>query len=809
LQVISSMDVRTRRHICIHGHFYQPPRENPWLEEIENQPSAHPFHDWNERVTFECYTANTQAKILDEHCRVRAVGNNYEKISFDIGPTLLSWLEEHARHTYQAILEADAVSNKRRSGHGNAIAAPYNHMIMPLASRRDKITQIIWGLEDFKKRFHRDSEGIWLPETAVDRETLEILAEYGIRFTILAPAQCARFRTSSKSGWAKLHPGSIDPSRPYVCRLSRGLSISLFFYDGPISQAIAFEHLLHSGEELKNRLLEAFSPTRSWAQLVTIATDGESYGHHHRFGEMALAYVLEKLSENQTVTLTNYGEFLERHPATAEAEVIENSSWSCPHGLGRWSEDCGCRIAHKPDWNQKWRAPLRQALDLLRDRVDAIFQDRAAGLFKQPWEARDKYIGVILDRAGVGRFLALHASKKLTAVEKEQAIKLLEMQRNRMLMYTSCGWFFDDISGIEAMQILRYAARVAQLAAPYDGRLLEEFLEKLAPAVSNMKPNLSADELFRQRIHPQLTELSHVAAHITIASVFDEVPCKASLYSYDIRIADRARYDSEERTMVISRLIVHSRITTERKAFVAVVTYFGGVDLRCSVDQFRGKAKYLAMQQDLSETFARQSSTELVRKLDTYFPGSYFGLRDLFVDRRREILDRVTRSMYEEQAAEMERFYKKNRGMAQLLGNDAMQIPDTFLVAAEFVLNRMLGRELDKISRAVFPDQLRSVLQEMIFWNIRGDTSGAERLIRDRILALVKDLQTNPWDERLFEQIRSLVALSRDLDLPLDLSEAQIVFFRLVHALSSPREKELPLFFVNLAEMLSVSIAEQ
>lgn len=803
------MESRTQRYLCIHGHFYQPPRENPWLEEIETQPSAHPFHDWNERVAFECYTANTQARILDGQGRVRTIVNNYEQISFDMGPTLLSWLEEHARETYDAILAADAASCKQRSGHGNAIAAPYNHMIMPLASRRDKITQMIWGLEDFKRRFHRDAEGAWLPETAVDSETLEILADFGIRFTILAPRQCARFRVSSKGGWVSLHSGSIDPSQPYLCRLPRSRSMTLFFYDGPISQAIAFEHLLHSGEELRRRLVQAFSPERTWAQLIHIATDGESYGHHHRFGEMALAYAVEKLSRDQSTALTNYGEFLEKHPASAEAEIVENSSWSCAHGVGRWSEDCGCRIAHKPDWNQKWRAPLRQALDLVRDRVDAIFQHHAAGLLANPWDARDKYIGVIHDRSGIGRFLTTHATRKLAAAEKEQAIKLLEMQRNRMLMYTSCGWFFDDISGIEAMQILRYAARVLQLASPFDDRLLEEFLKKLALAVSNVKPNLSADELFLQKIYPQIAELSHVAAHITIASVFDLIPDKASLFSYDYQIRDTARHDMEERTMVINRLIVHSRITAERKAFVTVVTYYGGVDLRCSVDTYNGKARYLAMKQDLSETFARQSSTELIRKMDTYFPGAYFGLRDLFVDRRREILDRVTRGMYDEQAGVMERFYKKHRDMAKLLGDDDMQIPDTFLVAAEFVLNRMFGRELDKISGALFPDQLRAVMDEMRFWGIRGDTREAERLICERIRALVKDLHANPWDEELFGNIKSLMILSRDLDLSLDLSEAQILFFRLVRTMSARQGKDVPRFFVDLAEMLSVSISEQ
>ena len=316
------------KYVCIHGHFYQPPRENPWLEKIEVQESAYPFHDWNQRINEECYTPNTRARILDQEGRLREIINNYEHISFDFGPTLLAWLEGHAPETYHAIIAADATSRKRRSGHGNAMAGGYNHVIMPFASARDKITQIIWGIEDFHKRFRRDPEGMWLPETAVDRESLEIMAEHGIAFTILAPRQASRFRNSAKEHWTALNPGSIDPSRPYRCHLSHGRSIVLFFYDGPVSQAIAFEDLLKSGAELKNRLLAIFSQGRSWPQLAHIATDGESYGHHHRFGEMALAYALERLLLESTIKLTNYGEFLEKHPPTAEVTFVENSSWS-------------------------------------------------------------------------------------------------------------------------------------------------------------------------------------------------------------------------------------------------------------------------------------------------------------------------------------------------------------------------------------------------------------------------------------------------------------------------------------------------
>ncbi|MGC8659714.1 MAG: DUF3536 domain-containing protein, partial [Desulfomonilaceae bacterium] len=369
------------KYICIHGHFYQPPRENPWLEEVEKQESAHPFHDWNEKIAYECYRPNSEARLLDNLGRLHRVVNNYEYISFNFGPTLLSWMEKHEKNAYEAILKADVGSRVNRSGHGNAIAQAYNHMIMPLANKRDKITQILWGIQDFRKRFHRDPEGMWLPETAVDLETLEIMVDNGLRFTILAPHQAKRFVDKPSGAWRSADGSSIDPSRPYLCQLPNGSRISIFFFDAPISQAIAFEGLLNSGAAFKDRILGAFSNHRSWVQLVNIATDGESYGHHHRFGEMALAYAIEQLLVEPGVELTNYAEFVERYPAIAQVEIVENTAWSCSHGLGRWMRDCGCSANHKPGWNQAWRTPLRKSLDLIRDRVDKLFDKRGAELF--------------------------------------------------------------------------------------------------------------------------------------------------------------------------------------------------------------------------------------------------------------------------------------------------------------------------------------------------------------------------------------------------------------------------------------------
>jgi len=794
------------RYICIHGHFYQPPRENPWLEEIEVQKSAHPFHDWNERVTEECYKPNAHARILDHEGRLEDIINNYEHISFDFGPTLLPWLEEHAAETYHAILQADALSRKQRSGHGNALAQAYNHMIMPLASARDKLTQVVWGIEDFLKRFRREPEGMWLPETAVDSETLEIMVEHGIRFTVLSPFQAKRFRVTSQDTWVDLEPGAIDPSRPYVCRLSGGRSIVLFFYDGPISRAIAFEGLLASGENLRNRLLGAFSEKRTWPQLVHIATDGESYGHHHRFGEMALAYTLKQLLLQPNALLINYGEFLEKYPPSAEAEFIENSSWSCAHGVGRWSEDCGCSVSQRPDWNQKWRAPLRRSLDVLRDRADKLFMEKASSLLKDTWAARNAYIKVVLEnRPKIGPFFNAYG-RKLKKSQRELVLKLLEMQRNRMLMYTSCGWFFDDISGIEALQILRYAARVIQIAYSFDPTVVDDFLKELGEAQSNIKPNLHGDQIFEEKIRPQVAGLANVAAHVAISSVFEEVPAKARLYCYDVKLLDSVREESAERSLVVGRISVLSRITTENREFAFAVIHFGGVDLRCSVEEFFDQVKYEALKQDLCDTFAAQSSTELFRTLDRHFPGGYFRLQDLFVEQRWKIIDSLTTKMFEMQAKMLEVFYEKNKDLAKLIVIHEAHVPDTFLAAARFVLNRTLADELEKLSAGFFPDLLQSVVEESRFWNLRLDTSSAERLIADRITGLVRNLAKKPRDSEIPAQINRFLDLGRDMELSIELREAQILFFGIVRSLKAGAEKGFPPLLPELAGRLAVSL---
>ncbi len=490
----------TPLHICVHGHFYQPPRENPWLDEIELQPSAAPFKDWNERINEECYQPNATARILNKEDEIVELFNNYAHISFNVGPTLLRWMKRHAHETYEAIKTADRKSLSLFSGHGAAMAQSYNHIIMPLANRRDKWTQVRWGIQDFRHHFGRMPEGMWLAETAVDLESLDIMAEQGIRFTLLAPRQAHRVRPLSGGAWEDVSESRIDPKKPYLVRLPSGRSMNVFFYDGPTSQAVAFEHLLHRGEDFAHRLVKSFA-NELRPQLVHIATDGETYGHHHRFGEMALAYALQYIDEAKSVQVTNYSAYLAKFPPQDEVEIFENSSWSCVHGVERWRSDCGCRGGRGQDWKQDWRAPLREALDALRDQIATLYVDVTKDVFEEPWSVRDDYISIVLDpsEAQQRSFLQRHAKRSLEDIDIPRLLSILECQRQAMLMYTSCGWFFDEISDLETVQILRYAGRAIQLARDVFGvDMRSDFLAILSKAPSNQPQYESGREVYEQ-----------------------------------------------------------------------------------------------------------------------------------------------------------------------------------------------------------------------------------------------------------------------------------------------------------------------
>ena len=467
--------------IAVHAHFYQPPREDPWTGTIPEQSSAAPFHDWNERVHAESYRPNAIAPIPTEDGE--DIVNNYERLSFNIGPTLFDWMESADPETYERIIAADNASVERL-GHGNAIAQAFHHTILPLSPLRDVRTQIRWGQADFRHRFGREPEGMWLPETAADEDTLQILIEEGIGFTILAPNQ-AGYVKDDEGTWIPVQEVGLDTTIPYryMHRDGSERSIALFFYDGAIARAIAFEKAGESGDGF----VDLFAANARPDGLVHAATDGETYGHHHEFSELGLAYALFVAAPLRDLEVTNYARFLAERPPELEARLVPGgSSWSCAHGVGRWKEDCGCSTGGDDGWNQKWRGPLRAALEIVRDVADETFERIGQTVFGDPWSARDAYVDVVVGAVELESFLRSVASGPLTDAEAERAHLSLELQRTSMSMFTSCGWFFNDIGGIETIQVLRYAARTLDLLeelgqpGPRD-----EFLARLETAKSN------------------------------------------------------------------------------------------------------------------------------------------------------------------------------------------------------------------------------------------------------------------------------------------------------------------------------------
>jgi len=506
------------RSVVLHGHFYQPPRENPWLEYVETEATAAPFHDWNQRIEAECYRAVAAARIPDGSGRITRIVNALERMSFDFGPTLLEWLEDEAPDTYRTVLEADAASCRALGGHGNAIAAPYHHVILPLATRRDKTTEVRWGIADFRRRFGREPEGMWLPETAVDDETLDVLAEQGIAFTILGPQQVRRA------------PAGGLPGR-YTTR--GGRSIALFVYDGGLSHDVAFGQLLTDAYAWVGRMMATGGGAP--AALVSLATDGETFGHHHKFAEMALAKVLEILEQRADAVVTNYAAFLAAHPAVEPVELVEPSSWSCVHGVERWRSDCGCRLAPEKGWNQKWRAPLRAAVEWLAGELDKTFELEGGALFRDPWAARDAYGATRGSGVGaIGELVASHAGRPLSAAEAVRARELLALEHDALAMYTSCAWFFDDVGGLEPLQAMRYGAHAIELAGPMAARLESGFAQRLADAVSNDPAVGDARKIFLEQARPKLPPMARVAGSFAALRRWAHGPEAGPLYCYDV-----------------------------------------------------------------------------------------------------------------------------------------------------------------------------------------------------------------------------------------------------------------------------------
>ncbi|MDR4498952.1 MAG: DUF3536 domain-containing protein [Candidatus Scalindua sp.] len=764
-----------KKYMCLHGHFYQPPRENPCLESIDTQESAYPYHDWNERINRECYAPNAFARIFDTDGKITRVVNNYEKISFNFGPTLLSWMQQYSPYVYEAILEADKLSVQRYSGHGNAIAQAYNHMIMPLANRRDKVTQVVWGLSDFRKRFGRKPEGMWLPETAVDLETLEVLSEQGIQFTILSPGQAMRVRAIGQNTWHNVSVGSIDTTMPYLVKLPTGREITLFFYNGGISHNIAFGEMLKSGEELASCLLGASANCKGSSGIINIATDGETFGHHHKFGDMALAYCLNYIESNNLGEITNYGYYLEKYPPTHEVEIFDNSSWSCAHGIERWREDCGCNSGMNREWSQKWRRPLRVAMDWLRDELIHFYADEASKYFQDPWVVRNEYIDIILDRSSENReaFLRRHARKKLSKEEKVRVLKLLEIQRNAMLMYTSCGWFFDDISGVETVQIMQYASKAIQYVEELRGGSLEsEYVKHLKMAPGNIQENgANAYEMF---VRPAKGDLLKIGAHYCISSLFEEYPEEAGIYCYTVKkesyeniVLGGRRFD-----VGIARIISH--ITEDEKTVCFTVLHLGDEKVTAGIKGFTGDDGFFRMQNKIKKCFQKGDLPEVARLMDKCFRGHIYSLYNLFKDKQEKILNQIIQLKCDRVEAAYRQIYE-NTSLLEHFHSLRQPLPSPLFAAAEHIINANLKKIF--VDDTVDCERVTRLIGELERWSVPLESTGIGFAASSWINSQMDGSKECPEDREKFEKIDSVLGLIKPLSLSLDLWNAQNIYF--------------------------------
>ena len=723
------MEHTNSKYVCIHGHFYQPPRENPWLETIEYQDSAYPFHDWNERINVECYAPNAASRILDDNGLIREIVNNYEKISFNMGATLLSWLEEKDPETYQKILDADKASMAHFSGHGSAVAQVFSHLIMPLANDRDKRTQVRWGIDDFKHRFKRMPEGIWLAETAVDTPTLEILAEEGIKFTILAPRQAKAFRKIGEDKWNELGHAEVDPRRAYWCNLPSGKKIALYFYDGRVAQDVAFNNLLSNGEALAGRILETIDYSSDEPQIANIATDGESYGHHHRYGEMALSSAIHHIEQNQDVKLTNYAEFLELCPPTYEIQIHENSSWSCVHGVERWRSNCGCHTGGGHNWHQQWRAPLREALDWLNDELIHIYESKAGQFFDDVWAVRDAFIDVILDRSeeNVIAFLDKHAKQKTSTSDRIFMLRLLELQRNAILMYTSCGWFFNDISGIETTQILKYACRTIYYARQVAGiDLQEQFISLLEKAPSNIAEHKNGAEIYRNLVLPTEVGLERTGMHFAVSSLFKKRSESLKIFNYTAYSEDFDRFKGGNQRLIVGRTIIKSHMTHSEKRFSFAVLYLGQQHIIGHISLDMNVAIFDEMKVGIKKAFEASDVGEVLQIMQFYFGPQKFSINTLFKDEKIKILNKILNKNLDSASLMLRRIYKDNYHLMNTLLQNDLPVTLQYKEIVQYVLNVDLANFFRQELLAI--DELTRIASEFVKWNVRIEDKKAIQL---------------------------------------------------------------------------------
>jgi len=772
--------------LIIHGHFYQPPRENPWTAVIDDQPSAQPFCNWNERVYYECYRPNAFARVFDlRSSRIESITNNYEFLSFNFGPTLLSWMEIYHPGTYKKILVADQVSCKTNEGHGNAIAQGYNHAILPLCNDADRVTQVKWGVADFKYRFGREPESLWCPETACDDATLSVLIDEGLKYVILSPVQAQKIRPLTGGDWHDVSNSSIDPTIPYRYFHRDGSKrfIDLFFYDMNIAKSIAFEGALISSQALLERIGRAGGGD---GRVIHAATDGESYGHHTKFGDRSLAYALEVEASNRNYWVTNYAAFLEKHPPYMEVEIKagdegKGTSWSCAHGVGRWYRDCSCQTGGREGWNQKWRGPLRRAFDYVRDTVNLYFEVEKGKLFKDPWAARNDYIQLILNpKASREEFLERHAGRPLNPEEKVRALTHLEIQRNSMLMYTSCGWFFTEISGIETTQVMKYAARIFDFLSDLGLPSPEKpFLDILAEAKSNIPELGTGADVYRKFAQSCRVTPEGVAAHLAISVMVNHPPAKDVVGGYSYEMKDQRKETHGRYTLMTGSVTLEETMSRRQFRLAVAGLHLGGIDFYGAVKVYPGDAPFLMSAEKLWDEFYVVSLPKLLRLIQDQFGPNEFGVEQLLPESRQRIFQGIYGTLVERFAEQYVRLYEDNRRNLEMLQAVGFELPKEIRAAAEFTFGKLFEEQIQKREWFKDPEGYREMMEladQVTQHGYQVDRFVAEHTFRNLITEIVEKAVADPTEENLGAAL-AVVHLTKKLGLNHNLYLAQEAVF--------------------------------
>ena len=796
------------KYICIHGHFYQPPRENPWLGQIEIQDSAHPYRNWNERIDNECYGRNGAARVLNSKGKIIKIINNYEYISFNFGPTLLEWLKQDAKDTYKQILRADTKSAQKTNGNGNAMAQVYNHIIMPLATYEDKKTQVIWGIKDFIHRFRRMPKGMWLAETAVDTESLEVLAKYKIAFTVLAPRQAQSIRKMGDKNWHSVNETNIDTRRPYLINLPSGNNIVVFFYDGSVSRDVAFNGMLNDGKHFAHSLMRNFDNNQE-PQLVNIAIDGETFGHHHKSGEMALAYCVHYTQECLDAKIINYSGYLEKFPPTYEARIHENSSWSCVHGIERWRSNCGCAADPGSGWSQEWRTTLRDTFNKLRDKLFDFYMDKCSNFTDDPLQARNDVIQILLATNKVHatrKFVCLHRNRLLSQEERKIFLRLMQMQYNSMLMFTSCGWFFDEVSGLEPTQNMRYADRACAIYQKITKQDISiELIEKLSAAKSNLPQFKNAKEVFEAFVLPSRSSFPKIAMYLAFKSLLFEKIIELKNDRYKIYLESFHKREFGGIRAGMGKILMQSLSTLNKYSF-----YFVACHLHLENMSFIGgysenmPQKEFAESQKLFQKIEKIRVSNVLDIINKYFSQNMFFYRDLLKENQREIARIVLQREINPSRNFYEDLYEKTYAAAEHLANNTVQLPYIFESNIKVVLvYKFLDIFADDVDM-IDIQALRKEIKDIQHWKLNLQLQEVALVIANKILQMMRKLDKNIRKLKLIENITSVLTILQEISIDINLWRSQNHFLYLYqkHELAQKKETLTYEAFMKLGEAL-------